>query len=81
MTDPAEFGISPVWMVPLTFTNLYDVEPGKSGIGQRRFLCAGAPMTFTRYALVRRTESDVTFENLLLPDWRAQPGGTVVLAR
>jgi hypothetical protein len=65
-SDPANVGIDPVEDVNFSLSNgdLWD-----SGAGRRahRHLCPGAPITFTPYAVVARTEYDVTFTNYQMP--------------
>lgn len=71
VSDPAEFGISPVQQGSLPFSN--SVDRGyvyTPGMNHPRYLCAGTPLTFTRYAVVGRSREDVTLKNFQLPDWR-----------
>jgi hypothetical protein len=62
----AEFGLSPVFGINLSLSNgtRLDSHGGNQGT---RYLCPGTPVTFTRYALVGRSEYDVTFADYHAP--------------
>ena len=62
----AEFGLSPVFGINLSLSNgtRLDSRGGNQGT---RYLCPGTPVTFTRYALVGRSEYDVTFADYHAP--------------
>lgn len=63
-SEPATFGINAVEDVPLDLSNRDQTVAGRT---VPRHLCLGSPMTFTVYAVERRTEYDVTFANYQLP--------------
>jgi hypothetical protein len=66
VSDPAEFGISPVQQLSLPFSPSVFTP----GMNHPRYLCAGTPLTFTSYAVVGRSREEVTLKNFELPDWR-----------
>ena len=72
---PAEFGIDSVTQIPLALSN--NVRNAEKGPDQPRSLCPGSPISFTRYALVGRSEYDVTLANYVMPEM--PPGHTAVV--
>lgn len=70
-TDPAEFNIASVWWSSIQLTNSVIMAwTGKPGRNPRRLLCPGSPMTFTRYAAVRRTQYGMAIANFHVPEWQ-----------
>jgi hypothetical protein len=63
---PAEFGIDSVAEVPFALSN--NMRNTEKGPEQPRYLCPGAPLSFTRYALAGRSEYDVTLANYVMPE-------------
>jgi hypothetical protein len=70
-TSPADFGIAPVLSPSIALSNGTKIEGTKP---ERRYLCPGAPVTFTQYNLVDRTQYDFTIPDFRLPDYLADPG-------
>lgn len=64
--DPAEFGITSVWQIPLYFSNNWEGYRKGSGPAPRH-ICAGSPMTFTQYSVTGRTQTDLTLQDFHLP--------------
>ncbi len=62
----AEFGISPLWVWNITFSNQYKTENNRNG-GPRK-LCAGTPMTFTAFKVTWHTQSTLSITGFQLPD-------------
>jgi len=65
--DPAEFGITSVWQIPLYFSNNWESTHEGSAPGPRH-ICAGSPVTFTRYSVTGRTRTDLILQDFHLPD-------------
>lgn len=63
---PAEFGLSPVVQVGFTLSNDSKTNISGESAGPR-YLCAGSPVSFTAYSLVRRSEYDVTLTGVRMP--------------
>jgi len=61
---PADTNISPVQQVNFNLTNGYK----SGGRGYSRYLCPGAPVTFTQYERVGRTQAGVTIHDFHLPN-------------
>jgi hypothetical protein len=68
-SEPATLGLNAVEEVGFDsgLTNRERQIPGSSGT-EPRYLCPGSPITFTSYAVDRRTEYDVTFSNYQMPE-------------
>jgi hypothetical protein len=65
-TEPAELDIAPVRVVPLPFSaNWIHHNPDQAV--ELNNLCPGAPITFTRYGLVRQLRTELTLENFQFP--------------
>jgi hypothetical protein len=62
--EPAQLGISSVIEAPVNFSNAEKQEGGRNGL---RFLCPGAPISFTQYSTVRRFQTSVDIQNFFLP--------------
>ncbi len=62
---PAEFGIVPVSIAPVMFTNQVVTESGRPTIV--RHLCPGTPVTFTTYKLTARTQTTFSINGFHLP--------------
>ena len=71
--DPAEYGISPLVQQQLSFSNA--TVPLPNNAVRQRFLCAGTPMTFTRYAVAGRTSVELAVPNLNLVSSPSTPLG------
>jgi hypothetical protein len=54
-SDPAGMGLSPLVDQQINFSNGVVVLPNNAS--RQRYLCAGTPLTFTRYLLTRRFET------------------------
>ena len=65
--DPAEFGITSVWQIPLYFSNNWEDRRQGSVPGPRR-ICVGSPITFTQYIVIGRTQFDLILQDFHLPD-------------
>jgi hypothetical protein len=66
-SDPAEFGITSVWTVPLTFSNNWGNRRG-GDIALPRHFCPGSPITFTAYNRVARGQVGLTIQDFHIPD-------------
>jgi hypothetical protein len=60
--DPAEFGVAPILFTSFVFM------PDMNNTTGGKYLCAGAPITFTRYRLAGRVQSTLIIPNLDLPE-------------
>jgi len=67
--EDMSFNLLPVTGVGFSLSNSSQTNPDGSS-GAQRYLCAGTPVTFTRYAMTRRVEYDVTLENVKLPEMK-----------
>jgi hypothetical protein len=63
--EPADFGIVPMWSSQIDFTNQYEIE--KNRVVGFRTLCAGTPVTFIRYELMRRGQAGFAISDFQLP--------------
>jgi hypothetical protein len=63
--EPAEFGIVPVSIAPILFTNQFVTESNRPA--KVRHLCPGTPVAFTRYILTGRTQSTIWINDFQLP--------------
>lgn len=68
---PADFGLSSVVGVGFGLSNGTKTDAHGNQGGPRR-LCPGSPISFTRYALVGRSEYDVTFTNFRMMAMQGQ---------
>lgn len=66
--EPAELGIAPVKVVPVPFSGNW-VFHNQVGSPEFKHLCPGAPITFSRYALVRQLRMAFTIENFQFPSY------------
>jgi hypothetical protein len=63
--ESTEFGIIPVSLAPVNFSNQFVMEPNRPG--KARHFCPGTPVTFTRYTLTERTQSTIWIHGFQLP--------------
>jgi hypothetical protein len=63
--ESTEFGIVPVSITPINFSNQFAME--SNGPGKARHLCPGTPITFTKYTLTGRTQSTIWINGFQLP--------------
>jgi hypothetical protein len=63
--ESAEFGIVPVSIAPVNFSNQFVMESNRPG--NARHLCPGTPITFTKYTLAGRTQSTIWINGFQLP--------------
>ncbi len=63
--EPAEFGIVPVALSPVPFTNQVVMESNRPA--KVRHLCPGTPITFTQYALTVRSQATLWISGFQLP--------------
>ena len=67
--DPAEFGISSVWDVPVIFSNFWMPRNSNSNDAPHaRHICPGTPVSFAEYKLVNRARVDLSIEGFRLPE-------------
>jgi hypothetical protein len=66
-SDPAEFGITSVWTLPLTFSNNWGNRRG-GDIALPRHFCPGSPITFTAYNRVARGQVGLTIQDFHIPE-------------
>jgi hypothetical protein len=71
----ADTNISPVQQVNFNLTNGYK----SGGRGDPRYLCPGAPVTFTQYERTGRTQAGVTIHDFHLPGVTFSNVGTDVI--
>lgn len=64
-TEQSEIGLVPVSLSPVNFTNQFVTEANRPG--RARHLCPGTPVTFTEYALARRSRSTFWINDFQLP--------------
>jgi hypothetical protein len=69
--DPAEFGITPVWTIPVNLSNSWKSDPGRPPAEQRH-LCPGTPVTFTEYNVVEREQYSLTLSDFHLPNYEQE---------
>lgn len=63
--------LAAVWSSSLELSNSFDPDKARQPReNPQRYLCPGSPMTFERYALVRRGQSTMTVTNFHVPDWK-----------
>ncbi|WP_348263755.1 hypothetical protein P8935_04150 [Telmatobacter sp. DSM 110680] len=60
-----EFGIVPVWSSAVNLSNQF--VTGSDGPTKVRHLCAGTPVTFTKYTLMARTQTTLGMNGFQLP--------------
>jgi hypothetical protein len=75
-TAPAQFGITSVWSVMVSLTNGWRYTNMRDRPQEPRYLCAGTPVVFTRYHMVKRFETEVVIPNFQMPT-KATPEGYV----
>jgi hypothetical protein len=68
---PADFAIAPIWNPSIMLSNGTKVEGDKS---EPRHLCPGAPVTFTEYNFVGRTQYDFTIPDFRFPSYQPDMG-------
>lgn len=74
--SPANLNLAAVWSSQIGLSNGFDPDKvRKPGENPQRYLCPGSPMTFERYALVRRGQSTMAVTDFHVPDWTAPAGG------
>ena len=67
---PADLNLEAVWSSQVGLSNGFDQEKaGKRGENPQQYLCPGTPILVTRYALVRRMQTQMTVTNFHIPDW------------
>jgi len=72
-SDPAAFGITSVWNIPLAISNnINRADQGQPW--QPRYLWPGTPLTFTQYNLVRRAQADLSIPAFTLPAYNRMRG-------
>jgi hypothetical protein len=69
--NPADFSIPAIWTTPLPLSSNWNYAEGRPA--KPRDLCPGAPLTFTEYTVVQRTQSDYTIPNFRLPAYKVFP--------
>jgi hypothetical protein len=67
--EPAEMGITPVKVVPLIFSANWTFNSPDYRTSVFQHLCPGAPITFTRYGLVRQMRTEFTLNNFQFPTY------------
>jgi hypothetical protein len=72
--ERAETGIGPIKIVPLLFSG--DLSYYGDKFVQFKRLCPGAPITFTRYGLVRHLRTELTLENFQFPSYDKREDST-----
>jgi hypothetical protein len=75
-TAPAQFGITSVWSVMVSLTNGWRYTNVRDRPQEPRYLCAGTPVVFTRYHLVKQFETEVVIPNFQMPT-KVTPEGYV----
>ncbi len=76
---PAQFGITSVWTVLVSLSNSLRYTGERNRPEKPRYLCAGTPITFTRYSLVKRLQTEVVVPNFQVPA-KTSPEGYVQAA-
>jgi hypothetical protein len=76
---PAQFGITSVWTVLVSLSNSFQYTGERYRPDKPRYLCPGTPVTFTRYGLVKRLQTEVVLLNFQMPA-KTSPEGYVQAA-
>jgi hypothetical protein len=77
---PAQFGITSVWTVLVSLSNSFQYTGERYRPDKPRYLCPGTPVTFTRYGLVKRLQTEVVIPNFQMPA-KISPEGYVQVAQ
>ncbi len=76
---PAQFSIASVWSVLVSLSNSFQYTGERYRPEKPRYLCPGTPVTFTRYSVVRRLQTEVVIPNFQMPT-KVTPEGYVQAA-
>ncbi len=64
---PAQFGITSVWTVLVSLSNSLQYTGERNRPEKPRYLCPGTPVTFTRYSLVKRLQTETIIPDFQMP--------------